>query len=75
MEIGGGTVVLQGGRDGLASTKFLMSGLATGLIEDAWSSTISREAMCLFRFVIVLIEERGGQPRDLLCVIVSGKNV
>ena len=71
MEIGGGTVVLQGGRDGLASRRFLMSSLATGLIEDAWNSTISREALCLFGFVIVRIEEEEGRE-DLTCTGVSG---
>ena len=74
LEIRGGAVVLKGRRDGLASIKFLMSSLATGLIEDAWSSRISKW-LCLFGFVIVLIEERGGQPRGLLYIIASGIKV
>ena len=38
-----------------------MSSLATGLIEDAWSLRIRTVVICLFGFVIILIEEEEGR--------------
>ena len=41
-ETGGGGVIPKDGGNGLAARRFLISGLATGLTEDTWSSRISQ---------------------------------
>ena len=72
---GGGRLGKRESLDGYETDLEMIARMATGLAEDTWSSRIPTVALCLFGFVIVLIEEEEGRREDLTCTGASGTNV